>query len=150
VLLSDEDAPRAREAKIAGALGLNLPILTTTGLISTGINYLADVHEWLLAQPSKDIDEVEQLTGRFLRISSEDAQPRTGYLLYDSATAFAAKLALNNRLRVAHALQKASQTGAALESATGESQSDLLNMLEQLGAELAMFGGEDDSDDNDG
>lgn len=148
MLLADGDPPKARQEKCRQALAQRIPVLTTTGLISTGINFLADVHEWLLAQPSKDIDEVEQLTGRFLRLSSEDAQPRTGYLLYDSATAYAAKLALNERLRIAHALQKATAIGTELQAATGQNQVDLLSILEQLGAELAAFGADDDSADD--
>lgn len=124
-------------------------ILATTGLVATGVNYLANIRLWMLAQPSENPVEIQQLSKRFSRLSSKDRLPRTGYLLYREGEEFAAQKMLAKRLKTDNNLIVPSKDALELERILeGRSKSNLLDTLSLLGRTmLANGGGDDDEDD---
>jgi len=120
-------------------------ILATTGLVSTGVDYMADIHTWMLAQPSENQVEIQQLARRFVRISSKDHHPRIGYLLYREGDEFAAQKALSTKLLTDKGIVAQSEDSAALEQVLqGNAEETFLATLRKLGRELAAHNADDD------
>jgi hypothetical protein len=139
-----------RSASVEHALNLEHPavILATTGLVSTGVNYLANIHTWMLAQPSENPVEIQQLAGRFKRLSSKDQLPRTGYLLYREGEEFSAQQALVERLKTDKALIVPAADALELERLVdGRSKTSLLEALRLCGRSLLAAGDDHEEDE---
>lgn len=141
----NERATIVREALAAG----QTVILATTGLVSTGVNYLADIKVFMLAQPCENPVEIQQLSGRFARLSSEDKSPRVGFLLYREGEEFSAQKALASRLLTDRGIVLPSADALALEEViAGRSKSSFLDTLRLLGRQLMAHQADDDGDED--
>ena len=143
----NERVALVESARREGPYGYKV-ILGTTGLMSTGVNYLANIRLWMLAQPSENPVEIQQLSKRFSRLSSEDKLPRTGYLLYREGDEFEAQKMLAKRLKTDNALIVPSKDALELERILeGRSKSSLLDTLAVLGQAMMMAGDDEEEDD---
>lgn len=145
VRLYAEQSVAERRGLVEQAEASQRAILATTGLVSTGVNYLANVRHWMLAQPTENPVEIQQLSKRFSRLSSKDKMPRVGFLLYREGEEFAAQEMLAKRLRVDTGIITASKDAEELEKIlSGRSDESLLDTIRLLGRTLAAHGEDDD------
>ena len=150
VRIYQEQSTPERAALVGQAIRTNAAILATTGLVSTGVNYLADIRTWLLAQPCENPVEIQQLAKRFTRLSSKDKLPRVGYLLYREGEEFSAQKALAKRLQTDKALVSQSAESQELERIIdGRSGQTLLDTLRLLGRSYAAHAADDDEEEDD-
>jgi hypothetical protein len=136
IMPSDNDQTRAELAR--RALSLRIPLLSTTGLIGTGVDYLTEFPCFLLAQPTRDANAFQQLIGRFCRISSTSPAARVGYLLYKAGEGWATQRGLLDAFEQSTGIVSATPLAQAAVSALREKDNDsFLAALRQLGQELA-------------
>lgn len=148
VRLYQEHTRAERVALVQQGLADRAVILATTGLVSTGVNYLADIHVWMLAQPSENHVEIQQLSGRFKRLSSKDHLPRVGYLLYQEGAEFSAQKALVEKLKTDKSILAPGADAEALEGLIdGRSKLSFLDSIRLLGRTMQIEGDDDDAGD---
>lgn len=149
VRLYDHHTRPERVALVQQGLAERSVILATHGLVSTGVNYLADIHVWMLAQPTQNHVELQQLSGRFKRLSSKDSLPRVGYLLYQEGEEFSAQKLLIERLKTDKAILAPGADAEALEGLMeGRSKLSFLESLKLLGRTM-QYATDDDDDAGD-
>lgn len=150
VRIYQEQSVAERKTIVEEALaGSGCVVLATTGLVSTGVNYLANLRTWMLAQPSENPTEIQQLAGRFARLSSKDRTPRIGYLLYQEGEEFSAQKALEKKLKLGKQLVSATDNANALESTlAGRSAVSILDSLRALGRQYQAHAADDDESED--
>lgn len=132
--LYQEHSRDERVAIVQDVIASGTVLLSTTRLVSTGVNYLSNIKFWMLAQPNENPTEVQQLARRFARLSSKDAEMRVGFLLYREGEEFSAQKALATRLQQRRGIISASQDAEDLESILDDnSNQSFLDTLRTLG-----------------